>query len=297
VTRHTQPIVAASHTGLRVSELLFCAFFIYVFLLRLTYGHPVASAGSWPVLVPLLPLALSIAERRSHRRLWSIARDWTSPLLVLLAYWSIDESVRPGVSDRLESSLVAWDRTILDEWGLRQAIEAAGTLIPAVLEVAYLVLYALPPLMVAYCYVRRERRQLEAWMVPFLAGTLAVYSLLPHFPSVAPRFAFPGEDLPRDSNIFRQLNVWVLSRGDIRSSVFPSGHVGVGFSAALATWLAGRRHRRQAWALLGFATVVWLTTIYSRYHYAADGLAALVVSGTVIAAYAAWVRRREEGSI
>jgi membrane-associated phospholipid phosphatase len=65
--------------------------------------------------------------------------------------------------------------------------------------------------------------------------------------------------------------------------VFPSGHVAVGFSAAFAMWLAVPAHRGLGWTLLAGAVVVWITTIYGRYHYAADGLASFVVTGASIA--------------
>jgi hypothetical protein len=298
---HSQPSTAAasadvdaSRLELRGSERLFCIFCIYTILLRVAHGYPLASPRSWPLLAPLLPLGLAFAEARTGHRGWAIARDWVAPLLVLLAYWSVDGSVRAPADNRLEQSLIAWDRTLLDTWGLRNAIERGGVFLHSLLEVAYLLLYAVPPLLVAWCYVKRTRRHVERAMLPFMVGTLAVYALLPVFPSQAPRFAFPGEDLPRHTMLIGQLNLWILSHADIHASVFPSGHVGVGFSAAFASWVAGHR-RRMACALFAFAAVVWVTTVYSRYHYAADGLAALGVSASAIAAYAGWLELRRRG--
>ena len=56
-----------------------------------------------------------------------------------------------------ETSLVRWDRAILNDWGLRSWIEWCGALIPAILEIAYSLLYAVLPLTIAGFYVRRER--------------------------------------------------------------------------------------------------------------------------------------------
>ena len=93
---------------------------------------------------------------------------------------------------------------------------------------------------------------------------------------------FAGQDLPGIDTIVRRVNLWILDHGDIRSSVFPSGHVAVGFSAAFAMWLAAPARRSLGWTLLAGAVMVWITTIYGRYHYAADGLASLAVSGASI---------------
>jgi membrane-associated phospholipid phosphatase len=119
--------------------------------------------------------------------------------------------------------------------------------------------------------------------------------LMPHFPVDAPRFAFAGEDLPAVDTVFRRMNLWILNHWDIRSSVFPSGHVAAAFSAALAMRLAAPARRRLAGALLTIAVLVWMNTVYGRYHYAADGLAGLAVSVTAIGVLAATWPRRGKG--
>ena len=190
--------------------------------------------------------------------------------------------------------MIGWDRTLLNEWGLRAAIERFGALVPTMLELAYLLLYPALPAVIACFYVRHQRHRLDDFMFPFLLGSLMAYALLPYFPSADPRFAFSGEDLPRVGTVLRGVNVWILDHGDIRSSVFPSGHVAVGFSMAFAIWLALPGHRRLHWILLALALLVWINTIYSRYHYAADGLAGLLVSAVSIGGLAAHraVRKR-----
>jgi membrane-associated phospholipid phosphatase len=171
---------------------------------------------------------------------------------------------------------------LLNDWGLRAGIERFGAFVPFVLEGAYLALYAVLPLIIAAFYVRHERDRLDDFLFPFLVGTLMTYALLPHFPSEGPRFVFPGQDLPTIDTMLRRVNLWVLDHGDMRSSVFPSGHVAVGFSAAFAMWLAVPARRGVGWTLLAGAVMVWITTIYGRYHYAADGLASLAISATAI---------------
>ena len=78
----------------------------------------------------------------------------------------------------------------------------------------------------------------------------------------------------------RQWNLWILSTADIHSSVFPSGHVTVAFSAAFAMLLAMPDRRRIGWMLMTIAALVLVDTVYGRYHYAADGLAGLAISAT-----------------
>jgi membrane-associated phospholipid phosphatase len=269
-------------SALRRSEWVLGCYFLYVSVLVVwrgrTWSYPAAVA--W--LIPAGLLAIAQIDRMSGHRAWSIARDWLAAALVLVAYWSVDWAPAAHLDYRLEHALVQWDRLLLNEWGLRAGIERFGVLLPMVLEAAYLLLYAVLPIVIAAFYACHQRKRVDDFLYPFLLGTLLTYALLPHFPSQGPRFVFPGEDLPGIDTVIRRANLWVLDHGDIRSSVFPSGHVAVGFSCAFALWLAIPRQRAVGWTVLAGAILVWMTTIYGRYHYAADGLASLVITATAI---------------
>ena len=257
-------------------------YFLYVAALVLWRGRTWSNPGVLACLIPAGLFSIAQADRGSAHRALSVLRDWLPAALVLVAYWSVDWAPTAHLDHHLEQALVGFDRTLLNSWGLRAGIERFGAIVPVILESAYLALYAVLPLIIAVFYVRHERERLDDFLFPFLVGTLMTYALLPHFPSEGPRFVFPGQDLPTIDTMLRRVNLWVLDHGDIRSSVFPSGHVAVGFSAAFAMWLAVPTRRRIGWTLLAGAVMVWITTIYGRYHYAADGLASLVISATAI---------------
>jgi membrane-associated phospholipid phosphatase len=269
--------------ALRRSEQVIGSYFLYVAALIVWRGRALSYRGALACLIPAGLFSIAQIDRGPAHRVWSVVRDWVPAVLVLVAYWSIDWPATAHGSGTFETTLVGWDRVILNDRGLRAGIERFGALVPSVFEAAYLLLYALLPLIIAAFYARHERQRLDDFLFPFLLGTLATYALLPHFPSQGPRFAFPGQDLPGIDTLLHRVNIWVLDHGDIRSSVFPSGHVAVGFSAAFAMWLAVPSHRGLGWTLLAGAVVVWITTIYGRYHYAGDGLASLVVTGASIA--------------
>jgi membrane-associated phospholipid phosphatase len=268
--------------ALRRSEQVLSSYFLYVTALVLWRGRTWSHPGAFACLIPAGLFSIAQVDRGSAHRVWSIVRDWMPAALILVAYWSVDWAPSAHGAGTFERALVGWDRMILNDWGLRVGIERFGALVPSVLEAAYLLLYAVLPLIIAAFYIRHERQRLDEFLFPFLLGTLATYALLPHFPSEGPRFAFPGKDLPGIDTLLHRVNLWVLDHGDIQSSVFPSGHVAVAFSAAFAMWRAVPTHRSLGGALLAGAILVWLTTIYGRYHYAADGLASLAVTGTSI---------------
>jgi membrane-associated phospholipid phosphatase len=194
----------------------------------------------------------------------------------------VDWVALPHGDYEIENRIVRYDRRLLDDWGVRTAIEALGPLLPAILEAAYLGIYAVLPVTIAGFYARHARDRIDTFLLPFLVGTLAVYAVLPHYPSEAPRFVFDGIDVPPIHTALRSLNIWILDHWDIQSSVLPSGHVAAGLSAALAIRIAVPEQPRLSWALFGLTLLVWVGSVYSRYHYAVDGLAAVAVSATAV---------------
>jgi len=79
-----------------------------------------------------------------------MARDWVPALLVMIAYCSVEWVPQLHNDHALENAVIAWDRTLMNEWALRSAIERFGRLLPATLKLSYLLVYAVPPLAIAY---------------------------------------------------------------------------------------------------------------------------------------------------
>ena len=88
-----------------------------------------------------------------------------------------------------------------------------------------------------------------------------------------------GQDLPEHMSVFRAINMWLLERCDISTSVFPSGHVAVAFSCAFGLLRALPEERWAYFSAFIAAFIVFTATIYCRYHYAADGLASILITG------------------
>ena len=265
----------------RLSELIFIAYFIYTAALALVLP-----------LKPPLPLVivslnalilggfalLARAAGLRHRLFLEVLRDWYPAPLMLLAYREMGWFAQPHTSFHLENTWVRWDRALLNDWGLKRLIESAGAAGPAVLETAYLLVYAVAPFAMAMFYVYRHRERVDAFLVTFLLGILGCYALFPYFPSEPPRTVFPGQDFPSVTTAVRRLNWWLLGGYGIHTSVFPSAHVAGSFSAAWASIRLLPEHRWVGRFLLMLAVLIATATVYGRYHYLADALAGFAVS-------------------
>lgn len=272
---------------LRSSECVLLIYFSYTAILAATWGLAfsiVAPAGC----IPIVLIALAYAEWKRGNKATGVFRDWIVPALVLLAYWEIDWFRPLHQPHTFEPRWIVVDRLLLNDWQGRAIIESLGWLIPWLLELSYFLMYAIPPLSLLVLYRMHQRSRVNQFLFTFLLGTLTTYALLPWFPCEAPRFVFTGQDLPGINTFFRNLNIWLLDHCDIRTSIFPSGHVTAAFSAAFGMLLAFPEKKRVGAVLLIAAIAISVTTVYGRYHYAVDGVAGLAISSAAAAISAAF---------
>ncbi len=261
---------------LRAGERVALLFFVYL------AGLGIYRQIGAMQIAALLAMALTIFagtawESSRSTALTRVVRDWLSMGLILAGYWSVAWFVAPPLTQQQEQWL-GWDRALLGEWGLRVAVESLGRVIPSVLEILYLLLYAIPPICICAIYWVGGRHRVHAFLYTLLLGTFSAYALLPLFPVHGPHVVYPLLDLPNQSGVGRALNVWILDHMDIPTSVFPSGHVAVAFSAAFGMLRAVRRHVGLWAPVFLVAALVYVATIYCRYHYCVDGLASIAVA-------------------
>lgn len=262
---------------MRRSETVALGYFVYVALLACIQSVSVTHR----VIAFLIPLLLTVAVRAETRfsQGWSrVVRDWAALGLILVAYWEVDWFAGRPRMLAYQNVWITWDRFVLDRLGLRVILEFFGSLLPSGLELVYLTLYLIPAVCVGLLYWRQRRSQIDCFLTTLFLGTFLAYAMLPLFSTLSPRVAFQNTDLPHYHSFWRAINVWVLERYDISTSVFPSGHVAVAFSSAFGV---ARALPDIPWArrtIFVLAALVLTATVYCRYHYAADGVASLGIS-------------------
>jgi membrane-associated phospholipid phosphatase len=195
----------------------------------------------------------------------------------------------------LEKTWVVWDKFFLNTLGVKALIECLGPVFPSLLELSYILVYAIPyfSLGVLYAYHRQDR--VDRFLFPFALAVLVAFALFPYFPSEPPRTVFPGQDFPSWMSVFRRLNLDMLGAYGIHTSVFPSAHASGAFCAAFAMRLA-LPEKKWVWRfLLVMAVLIATVTVYGRYHYLADALAGLAIA--VAAIGVAWFIENRRRSV
>jgi hypothetical protein len=210
-------------------------------------------------------------------RIGGVVRDLVPVASLLTAYWQVEWFARPR-DGSWEAAWVAWDRTLLDAWHGRAAIEWFGPLLPAMLEASYVLLYLIPPFSVAAMYGWQRQARFDAFAFPLVLSACLAYGLQPFFPSEPPRAVYPEADLPNYVSIFRRFNLGLLGKAGIHASVFPSGHVAVALGCAFGLLNALPERPWVHRLIFTIAGVVAVAIVYGRYHYAADAVSAMALS-------------------
>ena len=263
-----------------------------------TYVAVLAQILPVPDPIPLLAVAVNLAvikgllvlawaESLRGNIFFSVLRDWYPAPLMLLAYREMGWLAPAHHTHKFEQAWIVWDRKLLNDWGLHGLIEFFSPVLPALLELAYLLVYSTPLFSVFMLYVYRRRERVDSFLTLFLLAILIPYALFPYFPSEPPRVVFPGELFPSADTWFRRLNWQLLEGQGIRTSVFPSAHVAGGFAAAFGMMRYLPEHAWVGRLLLVLAVLIATAVIYGRYHYAVDaaaGLAAALLALMIVVA-------------
>lgn len=263
------------------------AFFVYLAVLgiiRQNPAHHVFALLLWPVI---LWTALVFESR--HSKPWTrVLRQWLSMAVLLVGYWSVEWFSTPTKLEHLQNLWLKWDQTLLFQYGLQAAIESAGPVLPFVLEATYLLLYIIPTVALSLLYFYGSPSNRRQFLLTLLLGTFSVYAILPLVAVESPRRVFPRQDEPQVVTTPRKINTYLLDHMDISTGVFPSGHVAVAFATAFGLLGVLRRHRWIWGSAFLAGTLVFLATIYGRYHYSVDGMASIVITALASRASASW---------
>jgi len=267
----------------RLSEWILAAYFAYVtalsWILPVQSGVPMRTIIVNALVLCFYGVLLRFRDSIAVEHL----RNWIPLALMLLAYKEMGWLAPPSHDHRLEQSWIVWDRLLLTRWRLRNVIESAGPLFPSILELCYVLVYALPAFSMTMLYVYRKSYDAERLLVIYLLGLFLSYVQFPFWPSEPPRIVFPGEDASAIDTVVRQFNHWILGGYGIHTSVFPSAHVSGAFAAAFALKRILGEHPWLYRAVFVYATLVAIATVYGRYHYAVDAVAGLIVGTTAVA--------------
>lgn len=263
---------------------------------RLTIGYllatgllyPVAATGipEWPIFLAahvVLAGAVGVLVRhggsvfpdcRGAAAACRIVRDF-HPAFILPFLFKELYFLVPAVHPRdLDGWLLGADRAIFGE---TPAIALEPLLWPVAVEVFQLsyVSYYLLPAAIALLFYRRGRgRAFEEFLFAAVLAYLASYAGYFLIPAIGPHRVLLGTGLApiRGILVTAFLREWIERLEWLQRDLFPSGHAAI---AILCMVYARRLGTGAAAWILPLGALLTLSTVYLRYHYAVDVVAAV----------------------
>lgn len=232
------------------------------------------SIHAWPaclvaLAVSIYLLAVFVTRPRGPARLLT---HYTFTVCFYCASSWLTDELRSPIQSRL---LLTWDRRLLGEtpsvW-LEQISSPALTDVMSLFYFTYLV-YLNWTMFHALFQSGHFRFCLEGVFPAFALG-FAGYLLLP---GQSPGRAFPElYTTPLHGGALTQVNDWIVAHAGADYDVFPSLHILVTLTLLVFDW---HNYRRRFWIMIGPAALLMCSTLYLRFHYAVDLLAALLLLG------------------
>jgi membrane-associated phospholipid phosphatase len=240
-------------------------------------------------------VALLLAVVRFGKR-----RD--SPAARMLSCWYVFIFIPPAFHELhylvhainpvdLDLRLIAIDRAM---FGCDPAVameRIAHPLLTDILQVVYSTFYFLPLILGIPLYISKKWDAFDESMNGLTLGFYSSYLGYFLVPAIGPRFT--------QMELFSTPHpVGLFVTGPIRSCLdtlefemrdcFPSGHTEV---MLIVLWFAWKFHKRSFWILLPIACAMIFATVYLRYHYVIDLIAAAVFAAAVIP-LATWLHKK-----
>jgi len=205
----------------------------------------------------------------------NIVRDWFPFALSIASYYSLYLNFVLRVKPPADATLAAFDKWLLGDQ-IAFILEPFITpFLSGFLSIAYVSYLLFFPGISLYFYLK-DRKAFHDLMVNFLVlFILAIISFI-LVPAEGPLFFF-ADSFKRslDGNLYQKTS-YLIEGGRIHHDCFPSLHVGIPLMVTIFFWKLKNGPSIAFFLSSLFVSLQCLATVYLRYHYFADVLAAFI---------------------
>jgi membrane-associated phospholipid phosphatase len=266
---------------LRPEEVI--AFLFVLFMIALTlWKFSLYDAGSLITVRwtgPLLLFALGLIGCMIDNRITGLIRDWVPFFFVSLVYGNIGDIDNVLVPETIDRMLIRIDRIL---FGVDPALWMEQFVTPHAVTLftyAYAAFSLYPFVLCGLLYfVKKNRRAFREVVAALALGFYLGYLSYLLLPAIGPRYA--------QASLFSVQLYGSQATNDIRATFdhleptqrdcFPSLHVGI---VAIVLIFAYRSARPIFYVMLLPAILLFISTVYLRYHYVIDGIAGFIHAG------------------
>lgn len=133
----------------------------------------------------------------------------------------------------------------------------------------YLIIFGIPLL-----FYLKARNEFEKTMFILVLSFCLYYLTFIVFPSIGPQFYFPIEQkaVP-DGYVFERIMNIIIAVAETKTGAFPSSHVGM---VIIFLIIIAQHFKKHLYALIPLTTILILSTVYIKAHYAIDIIAGII---------------------
>jgi hypothetical protein len=202
-------------------------------------------------------------------------RDWLPAIYLLMGYWLSGHyfiAPMPGIEQRF----LAIDHRLYSA-GLSTLVARAPRAVLEVLECAYLSCFLFVPGGMLVLSLAGASSHADRFWTLVLIGEFGSFGMLPWIQTRAPRDLEPPTPIDARPIAARRVNQAMVKSTSIGWNTFPSGHVAGSLAVALAVADAVPA---AGLPMFVAASLIAVSTVVGRYHYAVDVLAGVVLTLT-----------------
>lgn len=215
-------------------------------------------------------------------------RYWYIPIVLGFFYEQIDHFILGIHGMYLDHFITNFEKALL---GVHPSVwleRFANPVVTEIMKISYNSYYWLGPVLGISLYIKGDlipfRRTLFSIVTAFFISYIGFFL----FPVIGPRYAlshlYKG---PLEGYVVTALQDFIMEVGDIHGGCMPSSHVAVALVVLLLAWVY--RKRMAVW-MTPFVTMLCISTVYNRYHYASD-----VVAGIAVGLFSFWLGKKVYG--
>lgn len=275
------------------AAIFLLGFGAWILLRRGDMAALIDEEGFWEMSFLVTPLAILVFLVAAR---YAIGSDETGPMTVFVDSAEVLRDFLPFLvfsvtyasfrlnlvgsllgADR-DSELLRLDRLLFGETPSVAMERWVTPWLTDTLAVCYFLHLVLPPALAIWLYRREHRLFRSLLLAVLLAGFLGSIGYLA-VPAVGPAVAFADLFRVELAGTFFEPITGLLDVARAPRDVFPSLHVGI---SSVVLWVAARKSRWLAAAILPLVVGNWVATLYLRYHYAVDVLAGWATAALAI---------------
>jgi membrane-associated phospholipid phosphatase len=257
--------------------------------------HPTRLLGAQLIaafIITLLCRLAAITAKSAETvacKFWHFWRHWYPHLFFLFCFEELGRLVHLVTPRWQDARLIAFDYWLT---GVHPTVWLEQFATPGrteFMQFAYITYFAYLLVLGGILYYRKDWQAYWCVMTYSAVAYVIGYVIAIFFPIESPWFAMSGTwHSELRGGTFTSLIGFIERYGRVRGGAFPSEHVAGSIAVLWGAWT----HRRWLfWTLVPLVAAMCVSTVYGRYHYAADVFGG-IVTGTLGYVIGSWLMER-----